>query len=47
MSFEPRTEIEYLMELLSRDRTWFINNLKTLELNAWLLVEDSSNWNLV
>jgi len=35
MSFEPRTEIECLMELVSRDRTWFISNLKTIELNAW------------
>jgi len=34
MSFEPRTEIDYLIELVSRDRTWFINNLKTFELNA-------------
>ena len=33
--FEPRTEIECIMELVSRDRTWFISNLKTLELNAW------------
>jgi len=35
MSFEPIIEIECLMELVSRDRTWFISNLKTLELNAW------------
>jgi len=35
MSFEPRTKIECLMELVFRDRTWFISNLKTLELNAW------------
>jgi len=40
MSFEPRTEIEYLMELVSRDITWFISNLETLELKAWLLVDD-------
>jgi len=35
MYFEPKTEIECLIELVSRDRTWFISNLKTLELNAW------------
>ena len=35
MSFELRTKIECLIELVSRDRTWFISNLKTLELNAW------------
>jgi len=35
MSLEPRTEIEYLMELVSRDITWFISNLKTLKLNAY------------
>jgi len=46
MSFEPRTGIQYLMELVSRDRTWFTSNLNTLELNARVLVEDSRNWNL-
>jgi len=36
MSFGPRTrtEVEYLMELVSMDRTWFIINLKNFELNA-------------
>jgi len=34
VSFELRTGIEYLMELVSRDKTRFISNLKTLELNA-------------
>ena len=35
MSLEHRTKIECLMELVSRDRTWFISNIKTLDLNAW------------
>jgi len=47
MSFEPKSEIEYLMELVSKDRTWFISNLKTFELDAWLLFKDSRNWNLM
>jgi len=46
MSFEPSTKIEYLMKLVSRDRTWFVNNLKSLELNAWLLVDDPRDWTL-
>jgi len=47
MSFEPRTEIECLMELVSRDRTWFISNLKTLKLNAWfylLRIQGIETW---
>jgi len=47
MSFEPRTEIEFLMELASRDRTWFIRNLKTLDLNAWfylLRIQGIGTW---
>jgi len=47
ISFEPRTEIECLMELVSRDRTWFISNLKTLELNAWfdlLWIQGIGTW---
>jgi len=35
MSFEPRTKIEYLMELVSKDIIWFISNLKTFELKTW------------
>jgi len=41
MSFKLRTKVEYLMELVSWDKTCFISNLKTLELNAWLLVKDT------
>ena len=47
MSFESRTEIECLMELVPRDRTWFISNLKTLELNAWfdlLRIQGIGTW---
>jgi len=38
MSFEPRNEIDYLMELVSRNKTLFISNLNALEFNAWFLV---------
>jgi len=41
ISFEPR------MELKSTDRTWFISNLKTLGLNAWLFVDDARGWALM
>jgi len=34
MSFEPKSEIEYIMELVSRDGRRFISNLKIFELNA-------------
>ena len=47
MYFEPKTEIECLIELVSRDRTWFISNLKTLELNAWfdlLRIQGIGTW---
>jgi len=43
MSFKPKTETEYLMELITRDKKYFFNNLKALELNAWLFVEGSRN----
>jgi len=38
MSFELTIENEYLMELIYGDKTLFLGNLKTLKLNAWLLL---------
>jgi len=46
MSFESKIEIKYLIELVYRDKIWFISNLKTLEVNAWLLVNDPRDWTL-
>jgi len=40
------TKIEYLMELVCMDRTWFISNLKTLELNGRLFIDDPMDWSL-
>jgi len=47
MPFEPRTKIEYLMEFVSIDRTWFISNITTLELNPWfhlLSIQEIGTW---
>jgi len=47
MSFEPRTEIECLMELVSRNRIWFIRNIKTFDLSAWfylLRIQGIGTW---